>query len=101
MQKQKMIFTKETIYFVITMSLVWAQAVYAGSGGTEFTDIYSTLTGWSQGYLGKTIAIGAFITGMGIGIVRQSLMAIALGVGAGMAVQYTPSIIDSMVTALL
>ena len=83
------------------MSLVWTQAVYAGSGGTEFTDIYSTLTGWSQGYLGKTIAIGAFITGMGIGIVRQSLMAIALGVGAGMAVQYTPSIIDSMVTALL
>ncbi len=97
----KKIFMKDTVFVPISFVLLWASAVWAGSGGTEFTDIYTTLTGWSQGYLGKTISVGAFLTGMGIGIVRQSLMAIALGIGAGMAVQYTPDIIDSMVTALL
>ncbi len=97
----KKVFMNDTVFVPISFVLLWASAVWAGSGGTEFTDIYTTLTGWSQGYLGKTISVGAFLTGMGIGIVRQSLMAIALGIGAGMAVQYTPDIIDSMVTALL
>jgi conjugal transfer pilus assembly protein TraA len=94
-------FTQDTLLFVVCSMLFWASAAYAGTGGTEFTDLYTTLQGWSQGYLGKTIALGAFIVGMGMGIAHQSIMAIALGIGAAMAVQYAPTIIDSMVTALL
>jgi len=99
MKKHELI--KEGLFVATGLFLVWASAAWAGTGGTEFTDLYTTLQGWSQGYLGKTLAIGSFIIGMGIGIVQQSLMAIALGIGAGMAVQYTPDIIESMVTALL
>ncbi|MFA5180417.1 MAG: TraA family conjugative transfer protein [Syntrophales bacterium] len=95
------IFTKDSIFVPTALLLLWASAVWAGTGGTEFTDLYTTIQGWSQGYLGKTIAIGAFIVGMGIGIAQQSIMAIALGIGSAMAVQYAPNIIDSMVTALI
>lgn len=75
--------------------------VFAGTGGSEFQEIYSTLIDWTQGYLGKAMAAGIFLTGMAIGIVRQSLMAIVMGIGGGMAVNYTPSIIDAVVTALI
>jgi conjugal transfer pilus assembly protein TraA len=95
------IVTYDSMIFVGFLAMARASAAIAGTGGTEFTDLYTTLQGWSQGYLGKTIALGAFIVGMGIGIAQQSIMAIALGIGAGMAVQYAPTIIDSMVTALL
>jgi len=85
----------------LSLTLLGVRMVMAGTGGTEFTEIYMMLQGWTQGFLGKTIALGCFLTGMAIGIVRQSLMSIALGVGGGMAVYYTPNIIDSIVTALL
>jgi len=81
--------------------VVGATNVYAGTGGSEFTEIYNLILGWTQGFLGKTLAVGAFLTGIAIGVVRQSLMAIALGIGAAMAVYYTPNIIDGIVTALL
>ncbi len=93
--------TKENLFVIGGLLLVWASAAYAGQGGNDFATLYTEIKDWSQGYLGKLIAISSFITGMAIGIVRQSLMAIALGVGGGMAVQYTPDIIESMVTALM
>jgi len=93
--------TKQDFWVAFVLLLVWASAAWAGAEGDEFQTLYDTVSGWSQGYLGKLIAISSFITGMAIGIVRQSLMAIAVGVGAGMAVQYTPEIIETMVTAQL
>lgn len=87
--------------FLSAALLLLAIPVYAGTGGSEFQEIYSTLIDWTQGYLGKAMAAGIFLTGMAIGIVRQSLMSIVMGIGGGMAVNYTPSIIDAVVTALI
>ena len=93
---------KKSLMLIIPMVVIfWAGKVLAGTGGTEFTEIYTTITGWTQGFLGKTLAVGAFLTGIAVGIVQQSLMAIVLGIGGAMAVYYTPNIIDSIVTALL
>lgn len=89
-----------TIFSVLAI-MFFALPVFAGTGGSEFQEIYSTLIDWTQGYLGKAMAAGIFLTGMAIGIVRQSLMAIVMGIGGGMAVNYTPSIIDAVVTALI
>jgi len=88
------------LFLIIAMGLFVAPA-FAGTGGTEFQEIYTTLTDWTTGYLGKALAAGLFLTGMGIGIVRQSLAAIAMGIAGGMAVNYTPTILDSVVTALI
>ncbi len=81
--------------------LASAGTALAGTGGSEFQEIYSTLIDWTQGYLGKAMAAGLFLTGMAIGIVRQSLMAIVMGIAGGMALNYTPGIIESIVTALM
>ena len=44
-------------------------------------------------------ALGAFLAGMGVGIIRQSMMAVVTGIGAGLAVAYMPEIINGIVTA--
>ena len=45
-----------------------AGSALAGTTGTEFQTMYTTLLNWATGYLGKSIAIAAFILGAGIGI---------------------------------
>jgi len=86
---------------ILALLLVWATAVYAGTEGTEFNNLYSTLSGWAKGGLGKVIAIAAFLVGIAAGIARQSLVAIATGIGVAAAVTFTPDVIDELVTALL
>jgi conjugal transfer pilus assembly protein TraA len=86
------------LFFVV---ILFSVPAFAGTGGTEFQEIYTTLTDWTTGYLGKALAAGLFLTAMAIGIVRQSLMAIVLGIGCAMAVNYTPTILDAVVTALI
>jgi conjugal transfer pilus assembly protein TraA len=86
---------------VLSVMVFYAGLATAGTGGTEFTAIYDTVIGWTQGFLGKTIAIAMFLTGIAMGIVRQSLMAIALGIGGAMGIYYTPDIIDGIVSALM
>ncbi len=86
---------------VVILLALRVVASHAGTGGTEFQDIYDTLTGWSSGALGKTIAAGAFLTGIAMGVVRQSIISVVTGIGTALAVNYTPTVIDSVVTALI
>lgn len=78
-----------------------APEVLAGTGGAEFDTVWTTLTDWMQGTLGK-IASGAMIlVGIIAGVARQSLMAFAVGVGGGIGLYNTPTVIDLMMTATL
>lgn len=65
---------------------------------TTFDSIYTTISDWATGSLGKLFAVAAFIIGMGIGLVRQSAMAIVLGLAFALIMFYGPGIIDSLVT---
>jgi conjugal transfer pilus assembly protein TraA len=49
-----------------------ATSAFAGTTGTEFQTMYTTLLNWATGYLGKAIAVAAFILGAGIGVARSS-----------------------------
>ncbi|MEZ9922388.1 TraA family conjugative transfer protein, partial [Vibrio breoganii] len=51
--------------------------------------------------LGKGIAIAFVMVGIVMGVVRQSLMAFAIGVGAALGLNYTPTIIGNLFTAIL
>lgn len=73
----------------------------AGTGGTEFSDIYTLLSGWAKGTLGKVIAIGVFLVGVTAGIVQQSLMAAAVGIGAALVMYFGPGVIENILTALV
>lgn len=86
---------------LMVMSVVAPESVLAGTGGTEFNDVWSTLTDWMQGTLGKIAAGAMILVGIIGGVARQSLMAFAVGVGGGVGLYNTPTIIDNVMTATL
>jgi conjugal transfer pilus assembly protein TraA len=81
--------------------LAAAGSVFAGTTGTEFQTMYTTLLNWTTGYLGKSIAIAAFILGAGIGIARSSPIPALAGVVFALFMVYVPTIIDSIMTATI
>ena len=78
-----------------------AGAAFAGTTGTEFQSMYTTLLNWVNGYLGKSIAIAAFILGAGIGIARSSPIPALVGVVFALFMVYVPTIIDGVMTAVI
>lgn len=73
----------------------------AGTSGTEFQTLYNLLVGWATGFLGKAIAIAAFIIGMGMGIARSSPIPALGGVVFALFVAYVPGVIGGIVTGVL
>lgn len=78
-----------------------ATSAFAGTTGTEFQTMYTTLLSWATGYLGKAIAIAAFILGAGIGVARSSPVPALAGVVFALFMVYVPTIIDSIMTATI
>ncbi len=78
-----------------------AGSALAGTTGTEFQTMYTTLLNWISGYLGKSIAIAAFIIGAGVGIARSSPIPALVGVVFALFMVYVPTIIDSIMTATI
>ena len=102
-RKCKKVLTRENLkcalVLAVFLTFLMARKAMAGTTGAEFQNIYTMVVDWTSGYLGKTIALGAFLAGMGIGIVRQSLMAVVSGIGGGLAVAYMPQVMNGIVTA--
>jgi conjugal transfer pilus assembly protein TraA len=73
----------------------------AGTGGTEFTVAYTTITGWLQGDLGRLLAASLLIVGLVMGVVRQSIMAAVPAIAAGLVATVGPTIIGAVVTAVI
>ena len=78
-----------------------AGAALAGTTGAEFQTMYTTLLSWASGFLGKSIAIAAFILGAGIGIARSSPVPALVGVVFALFMVYVPTIIDTIMTAVI
>ena len=73
----------------------------AATTGTLFDPMYQMVKGWAEGTLGKLLAVSAFLIGMGIGIVRQSVLAIVLGLAFALTLAYAPTVIDGVFTFAL
>ena len=73
----------------------------AGTGGGAFDPVWTMLTDWSQGALGRIIAGALILVGIVAGIARQSLMAFAVGIGAGIGLYNAPTVINSIFVATL
>jgi conjugal transfer pilus assembly protein TraA len=78
-----------------------AGAVVAGTTGAEFTALYTLLFGWTTGFLGKSIAIGAFLIGAFAGFAKSTIMPALIGIGFALLFAIGPGIIDGIVTALI
>ena len=90
-----------TIAPVALMLAIGATSAFAGTTGTEFQTMYTTLLNWATGYLGKAIAVAAFILGAGIGVARSSPIPALAGVVFALFMVYVPTIIDSIMTATI
>jgi len=100
------IFTKKNALLAGGVSLLLALfflsgALQAGSGGTEFDPLWTTLKDWAQGSLGKVIVGAMILVGVIGGIARQSIMAFAVGLGGGIGLYYAPNIVESIMSATL
>ncbi len=76
-----------------------AVSVYAGNGGDEFQEVYDLLEEWATGTLGKIIALGALIVGIGFGLVRQSVIAAVVGIAMALVLNFGPTVISGIITA--
>ncbi len=85
---------------LVVMAVVFSAFASAGTD-TTFDSWVTQMTDWLEGSLGKGVSIAFVIVGIVIGIMRQSLMAFAVGVGAALGMNYTPDIINSMFSAVL
>ncbi len=76
-----------------------AAAAVAGTGGAEFTDLNTLFKEWSEGILGRILAVGALLIGIAFGLVRQSVIAAVIGISVAIVVSYGPTVISNIVTA--
>ena len=91
-------FGKEALV-VLLLTGICVAAVHAGQDNREFTAVYTLLQNWATGTLGKIIALGALIVGIGFGLVRQSVIAAVIGIAMAMVLSYGPDVIDKIFTA--
>ena len=97
--KNKMLFLFMGL-MVVALLLMPDQA-HAGTGGTAFDDVWVTLKDWTQGTLGRIVAGSMILVGIVGGIARQSLMAFAMGIGGGMGLYNSPTVVESIMSATL
>lgn len=90
-----------TAVLAVAVLVATSDAALAGTGGTEFDDIWLTLTDWVQGTLGRVVSGAMVMVGIIGGVARQSLMGLGMGVGAGLGLYNTPTVVESIMTATL
>lgn len=89
---------------VATVLLLMAGTALAAGDttfGTAATGPVGTLTAWLTGSMGKMFAIGALAVGLAIGIVKQSVMSVAIGVGIALAASAGPAVLAAIFTATM
>jgi len=87
----------QTVLLVVAMT--GASMALAGTGGDTFDSVWITLTDWMQGTLGRILIGLMILTGIGAGVLRQSLMPFVTGVGGGVGLYAAPDVIESIMTA--
>ena len=91
--------------FIAALAALWLavpESALAGSADDgEFDDIWETLEAWTQGTLGRIIALTIIVVGIVMGIARQSLLAFAVGIAGGMGLYNAPLVVENIMGATL
>lgn len=86
---------------VLFVGLIAGAMAQAGTTGTEFQALHTLLTGWANGYLGKSLAVAAFLFGAGYGVAKQTIVPAILGIVFALVFAVGPGVIDGMLTATI
>ena len=94
--------------YVNTAKKFGAVAVLAAVSGSALAGADATFQGavqmlqdWSEGPLGMLIALSIVIVGLAVGIVKQSIMGVVVGIGAALVLMNAATIITGMFPATL
>ena len=86
----------------LVLIFMFVQHAEAGTGGSsEFGSIYTLLTGWLQGMLGRILAVTFLMVGLVSGVMRGSMMGLVLGIACGLGVYTAPTVINNIVTGTI
>jgi conjugal transfer pilus assembly protein TraA len=98
------LFKSPAVTALVVLSVFAATSAIAGTDatfGSATTGPLGTMIGWLTGSMGHLFAIGALAVGLGVGIVKQSVMSVAVGVGVALAASAGPLVLNSIFTAVL
>lgn len=87
--------------YVLALCGLMATPAFAGTTGTEFGTLYNLVTGWSQGYLGRTLSIGAFLVGAIVGFAKSTAMPALIGIIFAILFSIGPGIINGIASAVI
>lgn len=86
---------------VLMVGSAYAATAGGGTTGSEFLGLFTMLVGWAEGYLGKALAIAAFITGAIIGFAKSTAMPALVGIVFAIVFGLGPTIINGMFAAVI
>lgn len=91
---------KASVLAIALVASLFSLAVVAGTDNT-FNGPVDTLTSWLTGTMGTLFAVGALAVGLAIGIVSQSVLAVAVAVGIALAANAGPAVLGAIFTGTL
>lgn len=91
----------DILLVLLVLSLLIGSAYAGTDGAVEFQGIYDKLKGWVGGYLGKLIALFAFMVGLFYGAVKQNFIVALGGVGIAIMVAVMPSLMEGLVGGVI
>lgn len=93
--------TKVAKYAAVVALALTANLAMAATTGAEFKGLADMVSGWSEGYLGMALGLTAFLIGLAVGLMKQTIMPCIVGLGVGLAATLGPSIIKGMFTLIV
>ena len=85
----------------LMVSTAWATTAGGGVTGTEFLGLFNMLVGWAEGYLGKALAIAAFVVGALVGFAKSTAMPALVGIVFAIVFGLGPTVINGMFAAVI
>ena len=91
---------KKNLSLLLALSYASFSAL-ASQTGTEFSMLYDIVYNWSTGYLGRSIALIFLLIGLGVGVIRGSIMGAVGCVAAAICLVVAPEVVEGILTAVI
>jgi conjugal transfer pilus assembly protein TraA len=86
---------------LVLATTLYAGLLTAGTTGTEFQSLHTLLQGWAEGYLGRALAIAAFLVGAAIGFARGTAFPALVGLVFAVVFAIGPGVINGLISGVI
>ncbi|WP_396334164.1 TraA family conjugative transfer protein [Burkholderia anthina] len=83
----------------LSLALIFLSSAAMAGTDTTFNAIVTMVQGWLTGSLGQVLALVGFAIALGAGLVRGSIMGVAIGLGLALSATYGPTVLTGLFTA--